>query len=173
MVGLLLQQAHLVAARPLLMAALLIGGMVAAVAALLVARRQGWRAIPAVLSGLGLTLIFAMTMVRRPRPDYLQLGPEAAPTPFCLVQSFAPFGDSDAVLNVWLFVPFALFATLATNRAVAVLGASVVLTGAIELAQPITGVGVCQSQDFGSNALGAALGVAGGWLLGALSRRKP
>ncbi len=50
-------------------------------------------------------------------------------------------------------------------------GVSVVLTGAIELTQPITGIGVCQTQDFGNNALGAALGVAAGWLCGALLRR--
>ncbi len=171
MVGLLIQQAYAIAARPVVMAALLIGGMAASTAALLLARRQGWRLIPAVLAGFGLTLILAMTMVRRPRPQYQELGPADPATPFCLIDGFAPFTDQNAILNLWLFVPFAFFATLATGRAVTVLGLSVVLTGAIELTQPITGIGVCQTQDFGNNALGAALGVAAGWLCGLLIRR--
>jgi hypothetical protein len=68
-------------------------------------------------------------------------------------------------------VPFALFATLATDRALMVLATSVALTGAIELVQPITGVGVCETQDFGNNALGALVGVGLGWVLSAMGRR--
>ncbi len=171
MVGLLIEQAHAIAAKPVVMAALLIGGTGASTAALVLARRRGWRLIPAVLAGFGLTLILAMTVVRPPRPQYQELGPAAATTPFCRIDGFAPFADQNAILNLWLFVPFAFFATLATGRAVTVLGVSVVLTGAIELTQPITGIGVCQTQDFGNNALGAALGVAAGWLCGTVLRR--
>jgi hypothetical protein len=171
MVRLLIQQAYAIAAAPVIMASLLIGGMGASTAAVVLARRQGWRLIPAVLAGFGLTLILAMTVVRPPRPQYQELGPAAPATPFCVIDGFAPFTDQNAVLNLWLFVPFAFFATLATGRAVTVLGLSVVLTGAIELTQPITGIGVCQTQDFGNNAFGAALGVAAGWMCGALLRR--
>ena len=77
----------------------------------------------------------------------------------------------NAVLNMLLFVSFALFATLATDRAVAVLGASVIVTGVFELAPPIARVRVCHTQDLGNNAPGAALGVAGGWVWGAFARR--
>jgi glycopeptide antibiotics resistance protein len=171
LVGLLIQQAYAIAAAPLVMAALLLGGVVAGAGAQLVARRRGWRAIPAVLSGFGLTLILAMTVVRLPLPRYQELGTGAGATPFCVIDGFGLFNDENAILNMWLFVPFALFAMLATDRAVGVLGSSVVLTGAIELTQPIAGIGVCQTQDFFNNVLGAVLGVAGGWLLSALARR--
>ena len=165
MLGLLVQQAHAIVAAPLVMAALLAGGVVAGVAAWALARHNRWRTLPAVLSGFGLTLILALTVARGPLPA---AAPEAAP--FCLIDGFAPFADENAILNMWLFVPFALFATLATKRTVAVLGSSVVLTAAIELTQPIAGIGVCETQDFGNNALGAAVGVAAGWLLNAMSR---
>lgn len=171
MVGLLVQQAHAIVAAPLVMAALLAGGVVAGVAARALARHNRWRTLPAVLSGFGLTLILALTVARGPLPA--APGPEAAPeaAPFCLIDGFAPFADQNAILNMWLFVPFALFATLATKRTVAVLGSSVALTAAIELTQPIAGIGVCETQDFGNNALGAAIGVAAGWLLNAMISR--
>jgi hypothetical protein len=170
MVGLLLQQAHAIVAAPLVMAALLAGGVVAGVAAWALARHHRWRTLPAVLSGFGLTFILALTVARGPLPAAPEA--EAAPgaAPFCLIDGFAPFADENAILNMWLFVPFALFATLATKRTFAVLGSSVVLTAAIELTQPVAGIGVCETQDFGNNALGAALGVAAGWLLNAMSR---
>jgi hypothetical protein len=171
MVGLLVQQARAIIAAPLVMAALLVGGMVAGAAAWALARHNRWRVVPAMLSGFGLTLILALTVARGPLPSYPESGVASQAAPFCLIDGFAPFTDQNAILNMWLFVPFALFATLATNRAVAVLGSSVALTAAIELTQPIAGIGVCETQDFGNNALGAAVGVAAGWLLNAMARR--
>jgi hypothetical protein len=169
---LLVQQAYAVAADPMVMAALIAGGLVAGVCAVVVARRRRWRMLPAILASLGLTLIVAMTMVRPPLPRYQALGAEAGSAPFCVVHGFAPYADSNAILNLWLFVPFALFATLATDRALIVLASAVALTGAIEVVQPITGVGVCETQDFGNNALGALVGVGLGWVLSAMARRR-
>jgi hypothetical protein len=154
----LLAQLRTLHAAPTLMGSLAICGMAAGVGAGVWARRRRWRIVPAVVAGLGLTLIVAMTIARGPLPP-------ASGAPFCLIRDFAPFADANADLNFVLFVPFAFFATVATGRAFAVLCWSTALTAAIELIQPVAGIGVCETQDFGNNALGALVGVGVGWVL--------
>jgi hypothetical protein len=160
MSGQLLVQLREIRSEPALLAFVVIVGLATGAGAGIWARRRQWRTTPAVLAGVGLTIIMAMTVAREP------LSPQQlAGAPFCLVHDFAPLIDANADLNMVLFVPFAFFATVATGRAFAVLCCSVALTAAIELIQPIAGIGVCETQDFGNNALGAVVGVGTGWVL--------
>jgi hypothetical protein len=74
--------------------------------------------------------------------------------------------DAAWLLNVALFVPAGLFATLATRRPWRVLVALVGLSLLIEVVQDLTYLGAPDPADLLANALGAALGVivASGYL---------
>lgn len=54
-----------------------------------------------------------------------------------------------------LFVPLVFCAVLATRRPVAVTCSAVALTAFIEVAQPLTNRGLCETQDFLNNSAGA------------------
>jgi len=56
-------------------------------------------------------------------------------------------------------VPFAIFGTLATRRAVPVAISTVLVSGFIEYVQGATGGGECQLRDIVHNTLGGVIGV--------------
>ncbi len=66
---------------------------------------------------------------------------------------------SQAMLNVALFIPFGVFATLAFQRASRVVVWAVLLAIALEFIQTIFDLGVCEVLDVTHNILGAVVGV--------------
>ncbi|OLF16206.1 VanZ family protein [Actinophytocola xanthii] len=143
---------------PLVAAGVLLGSVSLAVAGLAAARRWGWRPVPAALAGVGLGVVLGVTLSRR--RSYFA-SPEGFDEPVCLLTGFSVAGGSE-VLNVLLFVPPVFFAVLATRRPAPVLGAAVVLSALIELAQTVTGRGVCETQDVLNNAVGALVAAVAG-----------
>ncbi|MCA0295552.1 MAG: VanZ family protein [Actinobacteria bacterium] len=65
---------------------------------------------------------------------------------------------TDTALNIALFVPLGLFATLLWKAPFRVTGAGALLSLAIEIAQPLLGVGANDLADIAANTLGAFLG---------------
>ena len=61
-------------------------------------------------------------------------------------------------LNVALFVPFAIFGTLATRRPALVAISCGLLSAVVEFVQGATGGGECQVRDIAHNTLGGMLG---------------
>jgi hypothetical protein len=144
---------------------LLAGGMVAGAGALawggwLAARRYWLRPVPAVLAGISLGLVLGVTFSRT-LPDWV-LAPGRE---FCHLNGFSLHGSAE-LLNALLFVPFVLCAVLATHRPLAVAASAVALSALIEVVQPLTGRGLCETQDFFNNSAGAvmAAGLAAGLL---------
>ncbi|MDQ1644520.1 MAG: hypothetical protein QOJ50_704 [Cryptosporangiaceae bacterium] len=129
-----------------------------------------WRILPSVLSGAGLALALAVTLGAREPGSRGSAGQLS-----CLNDGFVSLGivgsgsgqflDTYLVLNLLLLVPFAFFGTVATRRPIAVLAASVAVTAGIEGFQSISGLGVCETQDFANNAFGALLAVVAGALV--------
>ncbi|MCG8915706.1 VanZ family protein [Actinokineospora sp. PR83] len=155
--------------RPLVLAALVVGGVLLGAGALLGARRYGWRQAPALLAGLGAALVLALTLPRH-RPDFAATpGVVSYGEPFCILDGVSVTGGQE-LLNVLLFMPFALFAVIATHRPMSVFVVSVVSSAGIELTQTLTGQGICETQDFLHNAIGIAvatvLGAAVNTLIG-------
>lgn len=66
---------------------------------------------------------------------------------------------SQATLNVALFVPLGIFATLAFRRPVRVIMGAFALAATLEVIQTIFQLGVCEGLDVTHNVIGAALGV--------------
>lgn len=64
----------------------------------------------------------------------------------------------DTVLNIALFVPLGLFASLLWKAPFRVTGAAALLSLVIELIQPLLGVGANDLADIAANTLGALLG---------------
>ncbi|NUT47941.1 MAG: VanZ family protein [Saccharothrix sp.] len=151
--------AELVLSRPEAVTALFAGSVLLGTIGFVLARRRGWSAPPAVLAGCGLALALAVTLAR-PGGSLVTTDPIG----MCLANDFSLTG-SLARLNVAMLAPFAFFATLATRRPVVVLAASAAFSGAVELTQAATGVGVCEAQDFLNNTVGALVAVLVAWLL--------
>ncbi|EWC58082.1 hypothetical protein UO65_6638 [Actinokineospora spheciospongiae] len=155
--------------RPLVAVGLVAGCVLLGAGALLGARRYGWRPVPALLAGLGAALVLAVTLSRN-RPDFASMpGVVSYGEPFCILDGVSLTGGYE-LLNVLLFMPFAFFAVIATHRPLSVSVVSVVSSAGIELAQTLTGQGVCETQDFLHNAIGivaaAVLGAAVNTLVG-------
>ncbi len=67
--------------------------------------------------------------------------------------------DDEAKLNVLLYVPLGVFATLAFRRPVGVLVCTVAFAAGMEAAQALLDAGVCAVVDIGHNVAGAAIAV--------------
>lgn len=136
----------------------------------LLADSLGWRRLPAVLASAGLALAVAVTLVRSGGhwPDF-----GVNPVAVCLRDGFSLTGGL-AVLNFVMLMPFAFFAALATRHPARIMVASALVSAGIEITQAWTGLGVCQTQDFLNNTIGATVAAGLAWLLMALlDRRTP
>ena len=121
----------------------------------------GWRRLPATCAAVGLALAVAVTLAR---PGGHLPQPGTDPITLCIRDPFSLHGGLQ-VLNFLMLTPFAFFATFATRRPVTVMIVSALLSGAIELTQAWTGLGVCQKQDFLNNTIGAVVAAGAAWLL--------
>ncbi|MCF3181967.1 VanZ family protein [Streptomyces polychromogenes] len=125
----------------------------------------------AVGTSTSAALVLAATLYR--------LHPGAPATRTCTLQQdlvgsvLAPQG----LLNTALFVPLSFFLTVLARRPMPVLAATVVLSGAIEIAQALApGMGrACDSADLAANGLGALAGCLAGraWIRAAARRTGP
>jgi hypothetical protein len=160
--------AELILNQPLVAPALVVGCSAMGVLALVVAKRRGWRAVPAVLAGCGLAMALAVTLAR---PELLGYSSLRTIYP-CSFNEFS-LTDSLARLNFLMLTPFAFFGTLATRRPWSVLVASAAVSAFVELFQAVTSAGSCETQDFYNNAVGAACAVALAWLVNRAVGRGP
>jgi hypothetical protein len=156
--------------QPGVLAAFLLFCALSGVGTWMLAGGLGWRRVPATLAAVGLSLAVAVTLVRS-GGHFPDAG--ANPVSMCLHDHFSLHGGLQ-VLNFVMLVPFAFFGTLATRRPITVAVVSAVISGGIELTQAWTGLGVCQSQDFLNNTIGAVIAALAAWLLTlALRDRRP
>jgi hypothetical protein len=125
----------------------------------LLAGTLGWRRVPATLAAVGLALAVAVTLVRS--GGHLP-APSTNPVALCLRDRFSLHGGLE-ILNFAMLMPFAFFGTLATRHPIAMMITSAVVSGGIELTQAWTGLGVCQSQDFLNNTIGAVVAAGLAW----------
>lgn len=155
----LLAVASSVLRNPLILAGIVVGVVVAGVAGWWAAGRFGWRRGPSLGAGVSLGVALGVTMSRT-LPDYAAMsGVVVAEAPFCQINGLSLQGANE-VLNVLLFMPAVVFGVLAVRRVWPVLVSAVALSAVIELVQPITGRGICETQDFLNNTLGAAVAAA-------------
>jgi hypothetical protein len=146
-----------------------------------------WMSPTALLLLVVLGPILGRWLVARPTVAWWLLGisllPIAAATlspidrrleEFCVVQWALPTPSRvELMANVVLFVPPALLLAVATRRPVLALVIGAGLSAAIELVQAlIPAIGrSCDTTDWTSNTIGAALGAALGWVALRLSGR--
>lgn len=132
---------------------LLLGG-----AAWWLAPRKGWPRKSAVLAGCSLALALALTVIR-PLGHFPAGGLNPLATlRLCTVGSLSLTHIYEQ-LNVALFVPFAIFGTLATRRPALVMMSCMLVSALAEFVQGTTGGGECQVRDIAHNTLGGVLGV--------------
>ena len=67
--------------------------------------------------------------------------------------------DDEAKLNVLLYVPLGVFATLASRRPVGAVVCIALFAAVMEAVQTLVDAGVCTVLDIGHNVVGAAIGV--------------
>ncbi|GGP81407.1 VanZ family protein [Saccharothrix coeruleofusca] len=137
---------------PLIGGGVVVGGVALGFGGRLAARRTGWRPVPSVLAGIWLGVVLGATFSRT-LPDW------AGRDQFCQLNGFAVNGGIE-LLNGLLFVPLVFCAVLATRRPLAVLGSAIALSAAIEIVQPLTRRGLCETQDFLNNSAGAVVAAA-------------
>lgn len=152
--------AELVLSQPEAVAALFAGSVLLGTVGFVVARWRGWPVVPSVLAGCGLALALAVTLAR-PGGSFTPVTTD--PIGMCVGNEFSLTGSLPR-LNLVMLAPFAFFATLATRRPFAVLGVAAAFSGAVELVQALTAIGVCEAQDFINNTVGASLAVLLAWL---------
>lgn len=95
---------------------------------------------------------------------------------FCTVQFTWPdFGSVELLANGFLLFPLACFAVVLTRRPLAVVLAGSGLSALIELVQALVPVlqRSCDTSDWASNSVGAALGGLVAWWVGVLADRSP
>ncbi|MGH3764306.1 MAG: VanZ family protein [Pseudonocardiaceae bacterium] len=133
------------------------GSLILGGAAWWLASRRGWDRRPAVLAGCSMALVLALTVVR-PLGHFPAggLNPLAS-LRLCTVGSLS-LAHLYEQLNVALFVPFAIFGTLATRRPWLIAGSCALVSGFAEYVQAATGGGECQVRDLVHNTLGGVLG---------------
>ncbi|ANZ41555.1 hypothetical protein BBK82_42005 [Lentzea guizhouensis] len=148
---------------PLIAGGVVAGAVVLGTGGWFAARRFWWRPVPSVLAGISLGVVLGVTFSRT-LPDW------AGRDEFCQLNGFSLHGSAE-LLNAMLFVPLVFFAVLATRRPLAVLGLAIALSAVVEVLQPLTRRGLCETQDFLNNSAGAVVAavVAAGVL--ALGRR--
>ncbi len=153
---------------PLVAGGVVVGAVALGVGGWFTARRFWWRPVPSVLAGISLGVVLGVTFSRT-LPDW------AGRDAFCHINAFSLRGDAE-LLNALLFVPLVFCAVLATRRPLAVLVSAVALSAAIEVVQPLTRRGLCETQDFLNNSAGAvvaavlAAGVLAAWERSAVAR---
>ncbi|MEV0680901.1 VanZ family protein [Actinosynnema sp. NPDC050436] len=158
--------AELVLSRPEVIAAMFFGCLVLGAVALGLARWRGWQPVMSVLAGCGLALALAVTLGR---PGVLDAGVWTTdPVGVCALNDFSLTGSLER-LNLVMLVPFAFFATVATRRPLTVLVLSAGLSMSVEVVQLMTGLGVCEAQDFYNNTVGAVGAVVVGALVTAVT----
>ncbi|MGW4114316.1 VanZ family protein [Actinosynnema sp. NPDC004786] len=151
--------AELVLGQPEAVAALFGGSVLLGAVGLVVARWRRWPVAPSVLAGCGLALALAVTLAR---PGGSLSIVTTDPVGVCVANEFSLVG-SLARLNLVMLVPFAFFAALATRRPFTVLAVAAAFSGAVEFVQAVTGIGVCEAQDFLNNTVGTLLAVLVAW----------
>ncbi|MFD5828484.1 VanZ family protein [Lentzea sp. NPDC060358] len=149
---------------PLIAAGVVAGIVVLGPAAWFAARRYRWRPGPAALAGISLGVVLGVTFSRT-LPDW------AGRDGFCHLNTFSLHGSSE-LLNALLFVPLVLFAVLATRKPWAVLVSAIALSAAIEVVQPLTRRGLCETQDFLNNSAGAVVAAVAAAAVLAVARRR-
>lgn len=149
---------------PLIAAGVVIGAVALGFAGWRAAERFGWQSVPSVLAGLFLGVVLGVTFSRSV-PGWAS-GPGQ---PFCNISGFSLHGMNE-LLNALLFVPLVICAVLATRRPLAVLLSAAALSALIELVQPLTNRGICETQDFLNNTAGAALAAGVGAAILVLQR---
>ncbi|MDR1431189.1 MAG: VanZ family protein [Propionibacteriaceae bacterium] len=77
----------------------------------------------------------------------------------------------DSILNIFLFVPLCLTATLLWRHPFRIAGLAVVLSAAIECVQGVTGIGHNDPTDILMNSLGAFIGSWIGWVAALIGER--
>ncbi|WP_434445489.1 VanZ family protein [Lentzea sp. E54] len=138
-------------ANPLIAAGVVAGAVVLGAGAWFAARRYRWRPVPSVLAGISLGVVLGVTFSRT-LPDW-------AGQEFCQLNGFSLRGSAE-LLNALLFVPLVFCAVLATHRPLAVAASAVALSAVIEIVQPLTRRGLCETQDFFNNSAGAVVAAA-------------
>ncbi|NUT45783.1 MAG: hypothetical protein HOV94_00485 [Saccharothrix sp.] len=137
---------------PLIAIGVVVAGVALGFGGRLAARRAGWRPVPSVLAGISLGVVLGVTFSRT-LPDW------AGRDAFCQFNGFSLHGSAE-LLNALLFVPPVFCAVLATRRPVAVPVSAIALSAAIEIAQPLTRRGLCETQDFFNNSAGTVAAAA-------------
>ena len=146
--------------RPGVFVAEVFGALILGVLAWLLARKLGWYRWAAVLAAAGLAMALAVTLVRH--GGHLPTGED--PLYKCVSGQFSLHSETSQ-LNFLMLMPFAFFGTIATRRPLSIAIASAVLSAGIEVTQALTGLGVCDKQDFLNNTIGALIAVAVAWFL--------
>ncbi len=146
--------------RPAVFAAEVAGTLILGVLAWLLAGRLGWFRWAAVLAAAGLAMALAVTLVRH--GGHLPTGEN--PLYLCVSGKFSLHSET-AQLNFLMLMPFAFFATIATRRPLTIVLCGALLSAGIEITQALTGLGICDKQDFLNNTIGALIAVAFAWLL--------
>ncbi|PRY44692.1 VanZ family protein [Umezawaea tangerina] len=154
---------------PLIAGGVVLGGVLLGIGGWQAAKRFGWRRGPSVAAGISLGVVLGATFSRT-LPDYASM-PGVVPRerPFCYVNGFSAVGGNE-MINVLLFVPLVFFAVLAVRRVLVVAGAAVALSAVVELLQPLTHRGLCETQDFLNNSAGSLVAAAAGAAVLALGR---
>lgn len=154
-----LDTAKAILTQPGVLAAVVVGSAVIGVLAWLLGARRGWSRLAAALAGCGLAVALSVTIAR---PGVLDTsGQDPGALRACLRTPFSLSSVQDK-LNLVMLMPFAFFATLATRRALPVMACCAVLSGGIEAFQAVSGIGVCEANDWYTNTLGAVLAAAVG-----------
>ena len=151
--------------RPGVFVAEVFGAVILGVLAWLLAKRFGWIRWASVLAAAGLAMALAVTLVRH--GGHLPTGEN--PIYRCVSGKFSLHSETSQ-LNFLMLMPFALFATIGTRRPFTIAILSTLLSAGIELTQALTGLGVCDKQDFLNNTIGALIAVGVAWLLLLLTR---
>jgi hypothetical protein len=151
--------------RPAVFAAELLGTLILGVLAWLLAGRLGWFRWAAVLAAAGLAMALAVTLVRH--GGHLPTGQN--PLYLCVSGAFSLHSETSQ-LNFLMLMPFAFFGAIATRRPITIAVCSAALSAGIEITQALTGLGVCDKQDFLNNTVGALIAAALAWILLLLTR---
>ncbi|WP_380282905.1 VanZ family protein [Kitasatospora purpeofusca] len=143
-------------------------GLALGTVALWQARPRQWPAAAAVLWGLSLAGEVAATLT----PTVT--GSAGKPTCSIGTGVWETATTAQGLMNIALYVPLALFATLVLRRPLTVLAACAVLSAATEAFQTLLGTGrSCDAADLVDNVLGALIGTVAAVLWLWLRRHKP
>jgi glycopeptide antibiotics resistance protein len=139
-------------------------------------RRSGRtdRAFGAVFASLAsICLIVAVTLMRSGWPEQFSVDrlTDWSTAGFERLRS-DPFGSSQFILNVALFVPAGVTWTWMTRRPAAVAGALVGVSILIESVQALTGLGAPDVADLVANSIGGLVGVGTATLLARATRHR-